>query len=328
MTKIVITDGATLNPGDLSWDDLKNLGSCDIYDATPHEQIIERCHDAEVIITNKVPFNLATLKQLPHLKYIGVTATGYNIVDCEAATSQNVIVTNVPEYSTNAVAQLTFALLLEITNRAGDHSISVHSGKWAQSKTFAYWEHPLFELEGMSIGIVGFGNIGKRVAHLAKAFDMQVHVFTRTPDPNQFPWVHFEDFETLLSNSDIVSLHCPLTEKTNHLMNADTFALMKRDAIFINTSRGGLVDENALANALKFGYLYAAGLDVLSQEPPEPHNPLFNLRNCIITPHIAWATKRARERLLNIVVDNLKHYLLGSAVNVVKPFTETNSKIE
>lgn len=312
---IAVLDGYAMNPGDLRWDALRALGSCSIHDRTPADRIIERCRGAAIVITNKVPLSRDTITQLPELKYIGVTATGYNIVDVAAARERGIIVTNVPAYSTDSVAQLVFALLLELTHRAGHHSDAVRSGRWSTNPDFAFWDFPLTELSGRTFGIVGYGNIGKAVARIAAAFNMTVLVSSRTAPSD--PTISAADLDTLLRRSDVVSLHCPLTPQTEKLINAASLALMKPTTYLINTGRGGLIDESALADALNSGRLAGAGLDVLSTEPPSASNPLLNAKNCIITPHIAWASFAARTRLMEVVTGNVRAFLAGTPQNVV-----------
>jgi glycerate dehydrogenase len=315
---IVVLDGFAMNPGDLDWSSLRSLGDCTIYDRTAPLEIVERSKNAAVIITNKVPLSKDTLSQLPHLKYIGVTATGYNIVDIAAAKAHGIIVTNVPAYSTNSVAQLVFALLLELTHHTGHHSSAVRSGRWSTNPDFSFWDFPLTELAGKTFGIIGYGNIGKTVAKIAAAFEMKVLIFSRhqTLGFSENPDV-YTDLDSLLRSSDIVSLHCALTSETDKLINAQRLALMKPTAYLINTGRGGLVDENALADALNNNTIAGAGLDVLSAEPPPPDNPLLTAKNCIITPHFAWASGAARKRLMDVVVNNVRSFLGGQPMNVV-----------
>jgi glycerate dehydrogenase len=316
--KIVVLDGFALNPGDLSWEALKNIGDVTIYDRTPEEKRFERAKDAEIIITNKTLIDKELLHKLDKLKYVGVLATGYNVVDTEEAKKKGIIVTNVPAYSTDSVAQMVFALLLELSNHTKSHSDAVKCGTWSRSKDFCFWNHPLVELSGKTMGIIGFGSIGEKVADIAEAFGMKVLAYSRTvkvqSHRKNFKWVTLEE---LLKQSDVVSLHCPLLSETKGLINRDTLKLMKKNAILINTSRGPLVLENDLADALNNGVIAGAGLDVLCSEPPEKDNPLFKAKNCIITPHIAWASKEARERLMATAVSNVKRFLEGNAVNVV-----------
>jgi glycerate dehydrogenase len=313
---IVVIDGATLNPGDLSWDALGTLGRYTVHPHGSAADTIPRCREAEAVITNKLALDRPTIAALPRLAYIGVTATGYNIVDTDAAAERGVVVTNVPTYGTNSVAQMVFALLLELTQHAGHHSQTVHDGRWAASENFCYWDYPLVELAGLTLGIVGCGRIGTAVARLAAAFGMEVvgcdAVAVATP-----PEVSRVDLDTVFSRSDVVSLHCPLTPETRGLVNAARLTLMKPTAFLINTSRGPLVDEKALADALNAGRIAGAGVDVLSVEPPTPDNPLLSAKNCIITPHIAWATRAARARLLAASVENLRAFIAGTPQNAV-----------
>lgn len=316
--KFVILDSFALNPGDLSWEWLEALGECEIHHRTPKELILERCKDADVILTNKTPLTKETLSQLPNLKYIALLSTGYNIVDCEFARGIGVPVSNIPSYSTNAVAQLTFSLILEITNAVGVHSESVRNGDWTCCPDFCYWKTPLTELSGKTIGIVGFGQIGQAVADIAEAFKMNILAVsgheTNQSHRTNFRWV---DMETLAKESDIISFHCPLTEKTTGLVNKDFIEKCKDGAIIINTSRGPVVNDKDLADALNCGKLRGASLDVLTVEPPKADNPLLKAKNCFITPHIAWAGFETRERLMNILEENVKAYLNGKPQNVV-----------
>ena len=316
--KIVVLDAFALNPGDLSWDWLKALGECEIYDRTPADKILERCMGADIVITNKTPLTRETLSQLSNLKYIALESTGYNVVDCACAKEMGVPVSNIPSYSTNAVAQLTFSLILEITNAVGIHSESVRNGDWSSCPDFCYWRTPLTELCGKTLGIVGFGQIGQAVADIAEAFKMNVIAVsgheTDQSHRKNFSWV---DMDTLASTSDIISFHCPLTEKTTGLVNEEFISKCKDGAIIINTSRGPVVDDQALADALNSGKLRGAGLDVLTVEPPKADNPLLSAKNCFITPHIAWAGFETRERLMSILEENVKAYLNGIPQNVV-----------
>ena len=314
--RIVVLDGYTLNPGDLSWAELQVLAPCEIHERTPAKQVLARAADAEILLTNKTSLTRAHLGKLPKLRYIGVLATGTNVVDLEAARERGMVVTNVPAYGTASVAQTTFALLLELTQRADHHSRTVHGGKWSQCPDWCYWDYPLIELAGLTLGIVGFGRIGRAVGELGRAFGMQVLAFNQKPKP--FPdWVRSADLETLFRQSDVLSLHCPLTPETTGLVNATRLSWMKPTAFLLNTSRGALVDEAALADALNAGRLAGAGLDVLSAEPPSAGNPLLQAKNCIITPHLAWATRAARARLLKIAVQNVRAFLGGRPENVV-----------
>jgi len=316
--KIVVLDGYTLNPGDLSWERLLDLGEVVLHDRTPSDKILERSKGAEVLITNKTPLTEEIMKSLPDLKYIGVLATGYNVVDAEAAKRRNIIVTNVPAYSTMSVAQLTFSLLLELCHHVQRQSDSVIQGKWAQSPDFCYSDFPLKELSGKTIGIIGFGNIGKKVADIATVFGMNIIAASRhqmdQSERKNFRWVQIND---LLEQADVVSIHCPLTPETKGLMNAGSLKRMKRSAFLLNTSRGPVVVEQDLADALNNGIIAGAGIDVLSSEPPSIDNPLFKAKNCIITPHIAWATKEARVRLMDIAVNNVAAFIQRKPVNVV-----------
>lgn len=313
--KIIVIDGATLNPGDLSWDALSACGAYKIFPHSTPDEIAARCREADAVLTNKAPFPAALLASLPRLKYIGVTATGYNIIDLHAATRQGVVVTNVPTYGTQSVAQMSFALLLELTQRVGHHSQSVHEGRWSKATSFAYWDYPLIELAGLTMGIVGCGRIGRATAKLAAAFGMYVigHRAASVDGTAITP----AGLDELFARSDVVSLHCPLTPETAGLVNAERLRLMKPSAFLINTSRGGLIDERALADALNEGRIAGAGLDVLSVEPPPPDNPLLRARNCVITPHNAWATQAARRRLMQTAVDNLQAFAAGVRRNVV-----------
>jgi glycerate dehydrogenase len=315
--KITVLDGYTLNPGDLSWDDLKTLGEAQIFDRTPEHQIVQRAAGADIVLTNKAPLTRESIRQLPRLKYIGVLATGTNVVDLAAAREGGVVVTNVPAYGTASVAQATIALLLELTNAVGQHSESVRSGNWSVKPDWCYWERPLVELSGLTIGIIGFGRIGQAVAKIAGALGMKALVFTGRP--KELPQCVENAFalETLLRKSDVVSLHCPLTPQTERLLNAERLSWMKPGALLLNTSRGGLLDEQAVADALNSSQLGGAGLDVLSKEPPPADHPLLRARNCIITPHQAWATRAARERLMKVVVKNVRAFLAGKPQNVV-----------
>ena len=306
---IVVLDGHTLNPGDLSWDALRKLGPCEIYERSTADEILPRSANAAIVITNKVVLNKAYMAAVPQLKYIGVTATGYNIVDVAAARERNIVVTNVPTYGTRSVAQMTFALLLELTQHVGHHAQTVRDGRWSRSPDFCYWDYPLVELAGLTMGIIGYGRIGQAVGELAQAFGMSVIAHSRK-QPS-------EDLERLFRTSDVISLHCPLTPETKHLVNAKRLAWMKPTAFLLNTSRGPLIDEPALAQILNEDRIAGAGLDVLSVEPPVADNPLFTAKNCFITPHIAWATRAARSRLMDAAVDNVRAFLSGKPENVV-----------
>ena len=315
--KIVILDGYTLNPGDISWAGFETLGDFTMYERTSLDKIIEHSENAEIILTNKTVINKDTIEQLPNLKYIGVLATGYNIVDVKAANDKNIIITNIPSYGTSSVAQMVFALLLELTQNVGYHSNSVSKGKWSKSEDWCYWAKPLIELDGLTFGIIGFGRIGKVAAKIANAFGMKVIANDAVTIESPPDWLKIVDQETIFRESDVVSLHCPLTSANKHFVNSDQINLMKRSAFLINTSRGLLINEKDLSHALNTERIAGAGLDVLSQEPPDETNPLLSAKNCIITPHIAWATKSARQRLMNIAVRNLISYLNGKPVNVI-----------
>ena len=316
--KITVLDGHGVNPGDMSWDDFKKLGEVTVYDRSTPEEAIQRGMDSEILITNKTVLDRHAIESLPKLKYIGVLATGYNVVDVQAAKEHGVIVTNIPAYSTASVAQMVFSLILAITNRVEQFTNDNRNGRWSNCKDFCYWDVPLTELAGKTFGIVGLGNIGKAVARIALAFDMKVVAYTSKSADMLPDNVHKADsFIDLLKSSDIVSLHCPLTEATKFLINAESLAVMKPSAILINTGRGQLVDEEALANALNRGQLRAAGLDVLSCEPPSEGNPLLYARNCYTTPHLGWATREARERLMEIAAANIEAFIHGEPINVV-----------
>ena len=315
--KIVALDGYAANPGDLSWDELKALGKCVIYDRTAPEEVLERAADAEVVLTNKVVITAEMMAALPQLKYIGVMATGYNIVDIDAARERGIIVTNIPSYSTDSVAQMVFAHILNIAQQVQHHSEAVHQGRWTASKDFCFWDTPLIELRGKKLGIVGLGNTGYTTARIAIGFGMEVYAYTSKSSFQLPPEIKKMELDQLFSECDIISLHCLLTDKTRELVNAARLKLMKPTAILINTGRGQLVNEQDLADALNNGQIYAAGLDVLSQEPPKADNPLLTARNCYITPHIAWASAAARERLMGILLDNLKGYMEGKVINNV-----------
>jgi glycerate dehydrogenase len=315
--KIVILDGYTLNPGDLSWTEFETIGDFTSYDRTSPDKIIERSENAEIVLTNKTMISKETIEKLTKLKYIGVLATGYNVVDIKTAKEKNIIVTNIPSYGTSSVAQMVFALLLELTQNVGHHSNSVRSGNWSKSEDWCYWDKPLIELDRLTMGIIGFGRIGKETAKIANAFGMKVIANDTGENKSNADFVKMVDQETIFRESDVVSLHCPLTSDNKQFVNAAKINLMKRSAFLINTSRGLLVNEEDLARALNAERIAGAGLDVLSEEPPKESNPLLTAKNCIITPHIAWATKAARQRLMDIAVRNLKSYLNGKPVNVI-----------
>lgn len=314
---IVVLDGHTLNPGDLNWDGLRALGACAIHDRTPPAEVLARAAHAEIVLTNKTVLTREHLVALPKLRCLGVLATGTNVVDLAAARERGVTVTNVPAYATPSVAQLTFALLLELTLHVGHHAGSVRAGGWTRSRDFCYWERPLVELAGLTLGVVGFGGIARAVAAIADGFGMPVLVHTRRPPTPVPAGLGFVDLETLFRQSDVVSLHCPLTPETKHLVNAERLAWLKPTAFLLNTGRGPLVDEPALADALNQGRLAGAGLDVLSVEPPPADNPLLAAKNCLITPHLGWATGAARARLMRVAVENVRAFLAGTPQNVV-----------
>lgn len=311
--KIVVLDGYTLNPGDLDWSDLAQLGDCTIHDRSSATDIVARAQQAEIVLTNKTPLSAETLAQLPKLRYIGVLATGYNVVDVPAATARGIPVTNVPDYGTRSVAQHVFALLLELTQRVGHHAQTVRDGRWQRSADFCYWDYPLVELDGLTLGIVGYGRIGRAVAEIGRAFGMEIIAFSRSETPGAVK-VSLDD---LFARSDVISLHCPLTTETKAMVSAARLARMKPGAFLLNTSRGPLVVEQDLADALNAGRLAGAGLDVLSVEPPREASPLFQAKNCVITPHIAWATHAARTRLLAIAVANVAAFRAGRPQNLV-----------
>lgn len=315
--KIVVLDSYGMNPGDLSWDALKELGEVTIFDRTSEDEVYQRCSDADIVLTNKVVFDADTIWKLPNLKYIGVLATGYNIVDIVAACDNDIVVTNVPAYSTDSVAQLTFAHILSIANRVEHYAIENRNGRWSNNPDFVYWDTPLIELTGKTLGIVGLGLIGMKVAKMALCFGMDVFAVTSKHRKDLPEGIQKTTLDGLLATSDILSLHCPLKRETREMINATTLAKMKHGAILINTGRGPLVNENDVAEALKSGQLGAYGTDVMCQEPPSADNPLFSAPNFYSTPHIAWATFEARQRLMKTVVDNVKAFIEGKPVNVV-----------
>lgn len=318
--KIVVLDGFTLNPGDLNWSNLEMLGDLTVHDRTPYnpKDIVDRIGNAEIVFTNKTPINNEVLNTAPSLKYVGVLATGYNVVDLEAANRKGIVVTNVPDYSSNAVAQFTLALMLEFCHRIGDHNISVKDGDWIKSKDFSFWNYPLIELSGKTLGLIGFGKIGRATAKLAEAFGMNILVFNRTKYAEyEHEKLTFVTLNELLRKSDFVSLHAPLTEETEGIINTENLAKMKESSFLINTSRGPLINEKDLTDALNSSKLAGAALDVISEEPMAPDNPLLKAKNCIITPHIAWASKEARQRLMHTTVKNLQAFLDGTPINVV-----------
>lgn len=315
MIKIIVTDGYTLNPGDLSWSAIEALGELTVYDRTKPEEIVDRCRDANIILTNKVPFNEATLAQLSHLKMIGVTATGYNIIDVQAAAKKGIVVCNVPAYGTDSVAQHTIALLLELTNQVGKHAASVAAGDWARSADFSYQLAPITELAGKTLGIIGWGNIGQQTARIAQAFGMELLYYNPSKKENAF--AQWAPLPELFAKADLVSLHCPLKPDNIGFVNKKLIEVMKPGACIINTSRGQLINEQDLADALNNGRIAGAALDVLSVEPPSPQNPLLSAKNCIITPHISWISKEARQRVMETTVANVEGFLNKKPVHVV-----------
>lgn len=313
---IVILDGQALNPGDLSWDCLNEFGTVTYYDRTSNEEeTVKRIGPAEIVILNKTPITESVLAKCPSIRLICVLATGYNVVDCQAAAKRNIPVCNVPGYGTDSVAQFTFALLLELCHQIGHHSTVVHQGKWSKCPNFCFWDTPQMELVGKTMGIIGYGSIGQAVAKIAKAFGMKILAYSRTQYPEHAG--EYTDLDTLLQNSDIVSLHCPLFPETKGMIDAEAITKMKNGAILLNTARGPLIDEQAVADALRSGKLRGAAMDVVSQEPIPESSPLLSAPNCIITPHMAWAPVEARQRILNITMDSIRGFLNGTPVNAV-----------
>ena len=317
--KIVILDGYTENPGDLSWEGFEDLGELTVYERTPvndKNEIRKRIGDAEIVITNKTPLTQETIESCPRIRYIGALSTGYNVIDIEAAKEQGIPVTNIPSYGTDAVAQFTFAMLLDICHHAAHHSQAVYEGRWSACPDFCFWDYPLIELAGKTMGIVGFGRIGQAVGRLANAFGMKVLAYAPHKRPElETEICHYVELPELLSKADVISLHCPLFPATEGMINKESIAMMKDGAILLNTGRGPLIVD--LADALNSGRLYAAGVDVVSVEPIREDNPLLKAKNCLITPHIAWASKESRQRLMDTAVGNLKAFLAGEPVNVV-----------
>lgn len=312
--KIVILDGYVENPGDLSWEGFEKLGDLTVYDRTPEDQIIERIGSAETVIVNKTPISREIINACPHIKYIGVLATGYNTVDVEAAKEKGIKVTNIPTYGTAAVAQMAIALLLEICHRTAHHSNAVFEGRWTSNPDWSFWDYPLIELAYKTMGIVGYGRIGQNTGRIAKALGMKVIAYDAFVKAEESV-----DFETLIKEADVITLHCPLFPETQGLINKSNIAKMKEGVIIINNSRGPLIVEQDLADALNSGKVYAAGLDVVSTEPIRLDNPLLKAKNCFITPHISWAPKESRQRLMNIAVENLEKFIEGKPINVVNP---------
>jgi len=315
--KIVILDGYTENPGDLSWESMEKLGELKVYNRTPTNQIVERIGDADVVIVNKTPISAQTIAACTGIKYIGVLATGYNIVDVEAAKAKKIKVTNVPTYGTAAVGQFAIALLLEICHHVGHHSKAVLEGRWEKNPDWCFWDYPLIELAGKTIGIIGFGRIGQTTATIAKAMGMNVLAFDEHPNDTGKAIADYVSLDELYAKSDVISLHCPLFPSTEGIINKNSIAKMKNGIIILNNSRGPLIVEQDLADALNSGKVYAAGLDVVSTEPIKAGNPLLKAKNCLITPHISWAPKESRQRLMDIAVSNLESYISGNPINVV-----------
>lgn len=316
--RIVILDGYTENPGDLSWEGFERLGELTVYDRTPEKHIVERIGDAEIVLTNKTPITEKTMEACPNMRYIGVLATGYNVVEVEKAKERGITVTNVPSYGTEAVSQFVFALLLEICHHVAHHSHEVFAGRWQSSPDWCFWDYPLMELSGKTMGIIGYGRIGKTTGKIAQAFGMNLLVHTRTPEMElEDEHLKFVELDDLYGKSDVIVLHCPLTPETEHMISKESIEKMKDGVILINNSRGPLIVEEDLYEALESGKVYAAGLDVASTEPIRADNPLLKAKNLFITPHISWAPKETRKRLMNIAVSNLKSYLEGEPVNVV-----------
>jgi glycerate dehydrogenase len=321
--KIVVLDGYTLNPGDLSWEGISQFGDLTVYDRTAYKPggedlVVERAREADAILLNKTLLNREMIGRLPKLKYVGVLATGYNIVDIEAARERDIVVTNVPTYGTTAVAQMTFALLLELCHHVGEHSRAVHNGEWVENPDWSFWKYPLVELAGKSMGIIGYGRIGSEVGKIAKAFGMEVLAMASSPKPElETESLRFAPLDEILEKSDVISLHVPLFDSTKGMINKESIDKMKRNVMIINTSRGPLIVEEDLAEALNTGRIAGAALDVVSSEPIDPDNPLLKADNCILTPHIAWAPKESRKRLMDVAVKNLKEFLDGNPINVV-----------
>lgn len=315
--KIVILDGYTENPGDLSWKDMEALGELKVYDRTSPEQVVERIGDAEVVYTNKTPISRDTIKACPNLRFISVLATGYNVVDVAAARERGIPVTNIPTYGTAAVGQFAIAMLLEICHHVAHHSEAVHEGRWASCEDWCFWDYPLIELDGKTIGIIGFGRIGQTTGRIAKAMGMKVIAYDAYENDSGREIGEYVSLNTLLSSSDVIALHCPLFPETEGIINKNNIAKMKDGVIILNNSRGPLIVEQDLCDALNSGKVYAAGVDVVSTEPIKPDNPLLRAKNCIITPHISWAPKESRQRLMNIAVDNLRAFLNGAPINMV-----------
>lgn len=318
-SRIVVLDGYTLNPGDNPWEAIVALGELDVRDRTPVDQLLERSRDADVIVTNKAPLSAQTIARLPKLRFIAVTATGYNVVDIDAAAARGITVSNVPEYGTSAVAQYTFAMILELCHRIGQHADSVHRGEWSRNADWCYWLTPQVELAGLTMGIVGFGRIGRRVGELAHAFGMRVlaHSPKQVNPPGYTPFAWAASLDELAGEADVLSLHCPLTSANQGMVNRSLLGRMKPTALLINTARGALVNEQDLADALNAGVIAGAAVDVVSHEPIRAENPLLAAKNCLITPHMAWTTLAARQRLMRTTAENIAAFLRGSPINVV-----------
>lgn len=317
--KIVILDGYTENPGDLSWEGFAALGELTVYERTAAADIVPRIGDAEIVYTNKTPITAETLAACPKLRYIGLLATGYNVVDVAAAKARGVAVTNIPTYGTAAVAQFAIAMLLEICHHVAHHSDAVHAGRWTANPDWCFWDYPLIELDGKTMGIIGFGRIGQATGRIARALGMRVLAYDSRPSDAGRAIAEYVPLDELLANSDVISLHCPLFPETEGIVNKANIARMKDGVILLNNSRGPLVVEQDLLDALNSGKVYAAGLDVVSTEPIRPDNPLLKAKNCFITPHISWAPRESRQRLMDIAVENLRAFLAGAPVNVVNP---------
>ncbi len=318
--KIVVLDGYTENPGDLSWDGLGNLGELTVYDRTPADLIVERIGDAEIVYTNKTPLTKATLDSCPQIRFIGVLATGYNVVDVQAAKAKGIPVANIPIYGTAAVAQMAIALLLEICHHVGEHSAAVYRGEWTNNQDWCFWKYPLIELAGKTMGIIGFGRIGRATGKIAQALGMKVLAFdTNQTPPGVGEAYEYVELNELFAKADVISLHCPLFPSTEGIINKENIGKMKDGVIIINNSRGQLIVEQDLADALNSGKVYAAGLDVVSVEPITADNPLLAAKNCFITPHISWAPKESRQRLMDLAIKNLEAFLAGAPINVVNP---------
>ncbi len=315
--KAVILDGYMENPGDLSWECIENLVDLTVYPRSAPEEVVERAKDADIVIVNKVQITREIIEQLPKLKFVSTLATGFNQLDCEALRERNIDASNIPAYSTNAVAQMVFAFILELTNKTALYTNEVKNGKWTSCPDFCYWSSPLYELDGKTLGIIGFGKIGSKVSEIGKAFGMKTVAYTPSGKKDGYPDVEFTDLDTVLKKSDYITVHCPLTEETQGLINADFIKKMKKSAYIINTSRGSVANEEDVKNALVNGDIAGYGTDVLSVEPPKSTNPLLTAPKCLITPHVAWAAYETRLRLMGILEENIKRYLKGSPINVI-----------